>query len=201
MDRNSNKLKSFGGDKIISFENFETKKFEGVTNRYMIDILEGLTSKGIRIGDMEQPEWGTDGMIEISETATISFSTGKHKKMWCTLQLPDGKFVTSKGTDDLDEALQAWDRLKTKHNILDADYTNESAKPVAPTVVLKEERATRVDKAVKLVESAIQELKRAPKIDSMNDIPELIEKLSNILKDDNDYGLENLAKLYKDEKH
>lgn len=200
MDRNSNKIKSFEGSKIISFENFETKQFEGVTNRYMIDILEGLTSKGIHIGDMEQPEWGTDGMIEISETATISFSTGKHKKMWCTLALPDGTFATSKGTDSLDEALQAWDSLKKKHNVLDADYTNESVAPVTPTVFLKEERAARVDKAAKLIESAIQELKRAPKIDSMNDIPELIEKLSNILKDENDYGLENLAKLYN-EKH
>jgi len=201
MNRNSNKLKSFGADKIISFEDFGTdKKFEGISNRYMIGLLESLTSKGIHVIDMEEPEWGTDGMIEVSETTTISFNTGKQKKLWGTLELPNGTFVSTKKTEDLDEALNGLEALKNKHNIKAADYTNESATPIAPTPYLKEQRATRVDKATKLVESAIEELKKAPKLDTMSDIPELIEKLKSILADDNDYGLANLAKLYKDKK-
>ena len=57
----------------------------------------------------------------------------------------------------------------------------------------------RVGKATSLVESAIEELKRVPKIDNNSDIPELIEKLKNILSDQNEHGLNNLGKLYKED--
>lgn len=199
MSSNSN-IKAFGANKIISFDDFDNKKFEGVSNRYMKELLESLTRKGIHVIDLEEPEWGTDGMIEVSETATISFSTGKNKKLWGTLDIGNGSYVSTKKTEDLEEALNALEALKRKHNVVNADYTNESAIPIASTPVLKAQRAERVDKATKLVESAIEELKRSPKLDTMSDIPELIEKLKNILSDDNEYGLANLAKLYKDEK-
>lgn len=199
---NRNKLKSFGGDKIISFENFETKAFEGITNRYLIELLETLTSKGIDVCDVEQPEWGTDGMIEISETATISFNTGKSKKMWATLELPNGKFVSTKKTEDLDEALEMLAALKLNNNINEADYSEGSCdlSPRTPTPYLKEQRVERVGKATQMVKNALDELKRTPKIDYTSDIPELIEKLQNILSDKNEHGLINLGKLYKEDK-
>lgn len=200
MNRDSNKIKSFGLDKIKSFDDFESK-IEKVSNKYMRGILEGLTSKGIHVGDIEEPDWGTDGMIELSENTTLTLTaTGKHKKMYCTLELPGNKFFSTEHTDNIDEALSDLDKLKKTHNINEADYTEEfkQAPPRTATPYLKEQRSERVDKATRLVESAIEELKHIPKIDNMGDIPELIEKLQNILSDKHEHGLENLAKIYKE---
>jgi len=199
MNRDSDKIKSFGLDKIKSFDDFESK-IEKVSNKYMRGILEVLASKGIHVGDIEEPDWGTDGMIELSENTTLTLTVvDKHKKMYCTLELPGNKFFSTEHTDSIDEALTDLDKLKKTHNINEADYTEEfkQALPRLATPFLKEQRSERVDKATRLVESAIEELKHIPKIDSMEDIPELIEKLQNILSDKHEHGLENLSKIYK----
>lgn len=195
---NSNRIKSYEGSSIKSFENFGGD----VTNRYMKSILEGLADKGHSVLGVEHPEWGSDGLIELTENTSLTVVTGKSSGIIGQVEYAPEQFARTTKCDSLDEALEQLGKLKAKHSIVDADYTTDFKKtaPRTSTPLLRQQRVDKVGKAVKLIESAIRELKRTPKLDMMTDIPEMISRLEKMLGEDEECGLNNLHKLYENKK-
>jgi hypothetical protein len=117
------------------------------------------------------------------------------------LELPNNKYATTKESADLSQVLADLRDLCVENNINESDYTSDfrSTDPQKPSAQLKMERAKKVSKAVQLIESAINELKHAPKIDWMDDIPDAIAKLQEFLGD-SESGLVALSKIYSKEK-
>ena len=194
-----NSIKPYEGGKITKFENFTGEKTP-VKNRHMLSVLEGLEQRGISVSSVEEPAWGTDGLIELTEMTHLTLTTGRNnKKIRAGITLSDGHFELARPTEDLDEALKELGRLKLKYKTANTDYTSDSTAQ-QPTPFLRRQRAEKVGKAAELVENAIRELKHAPRLDEMSDIPELIAKLQQILGEDEELGLSNLHKLYESEK-
>lgn len=190
------KIRSYGGGGIQTFESFEAKDY-GVKNRFMKELLRELDERGVTPQDFEEPDAFQDGVIELSDVSKINVMT--HKRIQGAVQVAEGKYELTKVSNDLSEVLKGIRNLKVQHKVNEANYMNESSRPGQPTPFLLEQRAAKVAKAAKLVESAIQELKNAPKLDEMSDIPDAIKKLEEILGEGEEYGLDNLKKLYEDQ--
>ena len=198
MDRTS-KLKSYSGRKIITFENFgnddESTMANEVKKPFMKELIKEFEEKGITVQSAEDPTWESDGYIELSDTThLIVEKDGSHK---AGLELNKDKTIFTKSTTDLSETLIALAQLKEKWEVEEADYTVESVSPAPQSPFLMKQRASKVGKAARLVRIALEELKHAPKLDEMSDIPDLIEQLEKIVGEDT--GLSNLAKLYEAE--
>lgn len=202
MKRKHQQLKLYDGGKIQKFESFFGSEF-AVKNRHLRSVLEELEQRGITVSSVEEPEWGTNGMIELTDTSYLTLTIGRNnKKIKAGIELSDGSFRHADATEDLDEALKALKALKLRHSINEADYTSDydGVKSQHPTPFLKRQRAEKVGKAASLVENAIQELKHVPRLDEMSDIPDIISKLGKIMGEDGEIGLNNLHKLYENER-
>lgn len=178
-------------DKITAFDNFKI-----VSNKKMKAVISQLEEMGVHYESAEDPTMDEDGFIELTEKTHLSVSRSGHIK--CGVELPSGDFKFGKKTDDLKEALDELRKLKSTENINESDYTTdfESTKPMKISPDLLQKRSERVDGAIKQIDNAIAQLKLIPKLDWMQDIPEIIEKLEGVLGDD-ESGLINLSRIYK----
>jgi hypothetical protein len=178
-------------NKITTFDNFKI-----VSNKKMKAVISQLDEMGVHYESAEDPTMDEDGFIELTEKTHLSVSRSGHIK--CGVELANGEFKFGKKTENIQEALDELMSLKLSENIDESDYTTDftSTKPMKMNPTLLQKRSERCEEAVKLINNAIAQLKLIPKLDWMQDIPEIIEKLEDVLGND-ESGLVNLSNIYK----
>lgn len=184
-----NKIKTYTGNSIVAFDNFNMV----IQNPSIQKIVNDLKERGITPSDIEEPDYQLDGMIELSEHTKINVK--QSGKMQGAINIGRDEYVFTKINNDIDAILKEISNLKIQHKITDSNYIVENACPTTPTPFLIKNRIDKIKTAAQLIESAILELKHTPKLDNMHDIPEIIKKLDDILESDQ-FGLKNLTKLY-----
>jgi len=184
-----NKIKSYSGNSIVAFDNFNMV----IQNPCIQKIVADLKERGITPSDIEEPDYQLDGMIELSEHTKINVK--QSGKMQGAINIGQDEYVFTKINNDIDVVLKEISSLKVQHKITDSNYLTENACPTTPTPFLIKTRVDKIKTAAQLIESAITQLKHTPKLDNMHDIPEIIKKLDELLESDQ-FGLKNLAKLY-----
>lgn len=190
------KLRHFNNSIIKKFDNFSNDK---ISNRVMSKISESLKLKGINVLSVEEPIYDNDGMFEIS--SNVSINVKRCGIMTGSVKLQNDEFVFTNESDDLSIILRDLNNLQLKHNINeDSDYTTpfKTTSPQPPTPHSAKMRAENIKECLSIFEEGLDLLKKTPKLDWMDDIPNVIGKIEEILGSVEDSsGLRGLYDIYK----